>query len=147
MAIPDFQTIMLPLLQFASDQQEHSFRNAIETLAERYALTNDERRKMSPSGRARVFDNRVGWARTHLVKSCLLAATRRGFFRITQRGLNVLSQNPERIDMAFLRQYPEYLPFHKRKITTMRHLMRQNCPKCKRRKKFSKLLTNKFVRI
>lgn len=113
MAIPDFQTIMLPLLQFSGDQQEHSLRNAIEALADLFALTNEERRELLPSGRARTFDNRVGWARTHLAKAGLLTSTRRGYFRISERGLSVLSHNMDRVDMAFLRQYPEYLLFLK----------------------------------
>jgi len=113
MAIPDFQTIMLPLLQLAADQQEHSLRNTIEALAEQYALTKEERRELLPSGRARTFDNRVGWARTHLAKAGLLKSTRRGYFQITTRGLHILAQEPDRVDMALLRQYPEYLLFLK----------------------------------
>jgi restriction system protein len=113
MAVPDFQTIMLPLLQLAADQQEHSLRNTIEALAEQYALTKEERRELLPSGRARTFDNRVGWARTHLAKAGLLKSTRRGYFHITARGLHILAQQPGRVDMAFLRQYPEYLLFLK----------------------------------
>jgi restriction system protein len=113
MAVPDFQTIMRPLLQLAADQQEHSLRNAIEALAEQYALTKEERRELLPSGRARTFDNRVGWARTHLAKAGLLTSTRRGYFQITSRGLDVLAQEPDRVDMALLRQYPEYRLFLK----------------------------------
>ncbi|HID52551.1 MAG TPA: restriction endonuclease, partial [Anaerolineae bacterium] len=64
MAIPDFQTIMLPLMQFASDQQEHSLRETIDALTEHFDLTAEERRQLLPSGRQATFDNRVGWART-----------------------------------------------------------------------------------
>jgi restriction system protein len=102
---------MLPLLQFAGDQREHSLRQAIEALADQFNLTKEERREMLPSGRQATFDNRISWARTHLAKAGLLKSTRRGYFRITELGLNVLAQQPSRIDMAFLRQYPEYVAF------------------------------------
>jgi len=111
MAVPDFQTIMLPLLQFAGDQREHSLRETIEALADQFNLTKEDRREMLPSGRQATFDNRVGWARTHLSKAGLLKSTRRGYFRITELGLTVLAQRAERVDMNFLRQYPEYVEF------------------------------------
>ena len=111
MPIPDYQTIMLPLLRFASDGAEHSLRDAIETLADNFNLSNVERRALLPSGQQEVFSNRVGWARTYMKKAGLLCTTRRGFFQITQRGQNALLQNPERIDGRFLEQYPEFQEF------------------------------------
>ena len=66
MAIPDYQTVMLPLLRFAGDRQEHSLRETIDALAEEFALTDEERKALLPSGQQQVFDNRVGWARTYL---------------------------------------------------------------------------------
>lgn len=116
MAIPDFQTIMLPLMQFASDQQEHSLRETIDALAEHFDLTVEERKQLLPSGRQATFDNRVGWARTHLAKAGLLVSTRRGYYRITERGLDVLTQKPERINVAFLKQYAEFREFIKPSI-------------------------------
>lgn len=63
MAIPDFQKIMLPLLQYASDEQEHSLREAIEALADEFKLSDEERKELLPSGQQAIFDNRVGWAK------------------------------------------------------------------------------------
>ena len=72
MAIPDYQTIMLPLLRFAGDQQEHSLREAVDQLGERYfKLTEEERKELLPSGLQEVFKNRVGWARTYMKKAGL----------------------------------------------------------------------------
>lgn len=102
---------MLPLLKFAGDGNEHSFREAIESLASQFQLSPDDRREMIASGGARVFDNRVGWAQTHLKKAGLLYSTRRGHFQITQRGQEILSSNPTKINMAFLRKFPEYIGF------------------------------------
>ena len=109
MAIPDYQTIMLPLLNFASDNQEHRFRDAVEALADSFNLTDDERKELLPSGQQQLFNNRVGWSRMYLVKASLLEATRRGYFQITGTGQKALSQNPKKIDKNFLMQFPEFV--------------------------------------
>jgi restriction system protein len=111
MAIPDYQSIMLPLLQLAGDQKEHSLREAIDALADEFNLTDEERRELLPSGQQATFDNRVGWARTYLKKAGLLKSTRRGYFQVTERGLGVLDQNPPEINSAFLKQFPEFVEF------------------------------------
>jgi len=111
MGIPDYQTIMLPLLKFASDKDEHRFREAVENLSQEFNLSEDERRELLPSGIQPIFDNRVGWASTHLKKACLLVSNRRGYFQITERGLSVLSENPPKIDLKFLKQFPEINEF------------------------------------
>lgn len=109
MAIPDYQTIMLPLLIIVSDNEEHTKSEAVDKLAKLFKLTDEELEQLLPSGRQRVFDNRVGWARTYLKKAGLLEPTRRSFFKITNRGLNVLKQNPKIIDNNFLKQFPEFM--------------------------------------
>jgi len=68
MSIPDYQSIMLPLLEFAGDEREHTVREAIEALAARFGLTDQERKRLLPSGKQAIFDNRVSWARTYLKK-------------------------------------------------------------------------------
>ena len=92
MAIPDYQSIMLPLLRFAGDSKEHSFREAIEFLAEEFNLSEEDRKELLPSGTARLFDNRVGWASTYIRKASLIESRRRGYFNITERGKEVLLQ-------------------------------------------------------
>ena len=90
MPIPDYQSIMLPLSTFLADQQEHTLREAADALAGQFKLSEAERRELVPSGQQALFDNRVGWARTCLKKALLLEGTRRGYFRITRRGRDVL---------------------------------------------------------
>jgi restriction system protein len=102
---------MLPLLDFAADGKEHSLREAIDALANQYRLTPEERRELLPSGRQATFDNRVGWSRTYLNKAGILISTKRGHFQITPRGESVLAQRPTKINVAFLRQYPEFIEF------------------------------------
>lgn len=111
MAIPDYQTIMLPLLRMAADKKEHSLREAIDKLANRFNLTDDERRQLLQSGKQEVFDNRVGWARTYMKKAGLVEITRWGYFRITERGVDVLKQNPSSIDAKLLSKFKEFRDF------------------------------------
>ena len=111
MAIPDFQTIMFPVLTFIADQQEHTMRDTVNALADNFALSDTERTEMLPSGQQRTFDNRVNWAVSYMKHAGLLEYMRRGVFRITERGVQVLRQSPTRIDIKFLAQYPEFNEF------------------------------------
>jgi restriction system protein len=110
-AIPDYQSIMLPLMQMAANGHEYSLRDAIEKLAQHFMLNDQERQEMLPSGRQATFDNRVGWARTYLKKANLLKTTRRGYFQITPRGQSVLQKNPANINVKFLEQFAEFIEF------------------------------------
>lgn len=111
MPIPDYQTLMLPLLLYGQDGKEHSLREAIEHLAGKFHLSDDERKELLPSGRQEVLDNRVGWARTYLKKAGLVEMTRRGYFRITPQGKQVLSEKPDQINVKYLDQFPEFQDF------------------------------------
>ncbi len=114
MTIPDFQTIMLPLLKLLGDGKERSIHEIVEVLAKDFKLSAQELAEMLPSSTQTVFYNRVGWARTYLSKSGLLNG-RRKYYQISDRGKEALRKNPTRIDMAFLKQYPEFLEFRERK--------------------------------
>jgi restriction system protein len=109
MPIPDFQSLMRPLLQFAADGNAHSVRDGLDHLAAEFNLSNDERKELLPSGRQEVFTNRVAWAKTHLRMAGLIEAPLRGVFRITDRGRQILTERPERVDLRILRQQPGYL--------------------------------------
>lgn len=111
MAVPDFQSLMRPLLQLASDGAEHVLRDATEHLADAFALTPEDRSELLPSGRQRKLVNRMAWASIHLRRAGLLSSPGRGRFTITERGREMLVEHPERVDMKVLRQFPEYLDF------------------------------------
>lgn len=111
MSIPDYQAIMLPLLKIAGDGKEHSVRDAGDSIADFFCLSEEERKKLLPSGQQEVFRNRVGWSKTHLVKAGLLQSRRRGFFEITDRGRNVLAQNLTELDIKYLEQFEEFRAF------------------------------------
>jgi restriction system protein len=111
MPIPDYQSLMLPLLRFAGDQQEHSLRQALNTLSDQLNLTIQERRVLLPNSRQPIFYNRLEWARVFMFKAGLLAPTPQRHFRITRRGLEVLKTNPAKIDVKFLNQFKEFREF------------------------------------
>lgn len=114
MTIPTFQEIMLPLLQLTNDESNHSQEEVIEILAKRFNLTNEEITQLLNSGSPR-FKNRVVWATIYLKKALLLSPVDKGIFRITQRGKEAIIQNPPKIDMKFLSQYPEFIEFRMKK--------------------------------
>lgn len=111
MAIPDFQTLMRPLLDLAADGKVRSLQEARRALAEKFALTEGELKAMLPSGRQQVFANRVAWAKTYLGAAGLLESPRRGYFVISERGKSTLKNAPERITVRYLEQFSEFVQF------------------------------------
>lgn len=111
MSIPDFQSIMLPLLKILGDGKIYKYREILELLAKEFQVTEAERKEMLPSGQQEIFDNRVGWAKTYLKKAGLIESPQRATFIISERGKEILSQNLDRIDTKFLRKFPEFQEF------------------------------------
>jgi restriction system protein len=111
MVIPDYQTVMLPLLRFLKDGNEHNIGEVVDSLGREFDLSADERQQLLGSGQQTVIRNRAGWARTYLKKAGLISSTRRGHFCITERGQAVLASKPERIDVKYLEQFPEFVAF------------------------------------
>lgn len=110
MSVPDYQSLMLPVLRAAS-KSEVRIGDVVEILADELNLTSDDRLQLLPSGKQSLFANRVHWAKTYLNKAGLIEITRRGYFKITERGVSVLKSNPERIDNRFLGQFEEFHNF------------------------------------
>ena len=109
MAIPHYPTLMLPLLKKVADGQPHTFGELVRRLADEFALTEEERNQLKPSGRGLLFNNRVGWARTSLVKAGLLEPEGRGVVRITPRGQALLEEGQaELTDDMLAERFPEY---------------------------------------
>lgn len=116
MTVPDYQSMMLPLLRFAGAKgDETSTGEAVEALAKELGLTDEDLKEMLPSGIQSTFVNRVGWASTYMKKAGLLEATRRGYYRITSRGQELLKKKPPSINVKLLKLYPEFLEFQQLK--------------------------------
>ena len=106
--IPDFQTIMLPLLELLQDDKEHELQELILQISDKFELSEDERDERLPSGNQQIINNRVGWARTYLKKAQLLESPRRAIFKITDKGKKILASSPKLIDVKFLQNLPEF---------------------------------------
>jgi restriction system protein len=111
-AIPDFQTIFRPLLEAYASGDERPISEVRQELGRLFDLTEDELAERLPSGLARTFDNRGGWSVTYLYRSGLLARPQRSVYKITERGRQILAENPERVDLSVLVQFPEFEEFH-----------------------------------
>lgn len=112
--IPDFQTLMLPLLQQLADRKEHNIKNIVDALAVKFNLTEEEKNELIPSQRQPTIYNRVLWANTYLKKSGQISSPKRGVVRISKRGEDVLSQNVDKINISFLKRFPEFIEFQNR---------------------------------
>jgi restriction system protein len=118
MAVPDYQSLMLPLLRFAGEKKrETSSGEAVEALSRELNLTDEDLKEMLPSGISSTFVNRIGWASTYMKKAGLLEATRRGYYQITPRGQELLKTLPKSINIKLLKQYHEFLEFQQLKGT------------------------------
>jgi restriction system protein len=113
-AVPDFQSLMRPCLAAHEDRQPHTAGDLRDRLADQLGVTTEDRAVLLPSGTQPLFSNRLAWAITHLAQAGLLDRPARGVTQITTRGLEVLKEFPDRVDMRVLRQFPEYEEFRTR---------------------------------
>ena len=111
MAIPDYETLMLPLLSKLADGETRVLKDVMAELANSFELTPDERAQLLPSGGTLTFASRVGWAKTYLKKAGLVHQPKRGLVQITGQGQAALAQRPVKIDVKFLEQFAAFLEF------------------------------------
>lgn len=118
MSIPDFQSVMRPVLEAVRDGVAIPLSALRECIADVLQLTEDERKERLPSGHQTVINNRVGWSRTYLNKAGLLTIPSKGMVQITDRGRQALANGPARITVTWLKQFPEFADFHTAKPQT-----------------------------
>lgn len=118
MAVPDFQSWFLPLLKRLAGGKDHGMSELYQVLADDMSLSPDDRAQLLKSGAQLVYENRIGWARTYLKKAGLVEAPSRGVVRITERGKSILAKPPDKLNVKFLRQFPEFVEFHTYKPDT-----------------------------
>src|SRR5688572_999864 len=111
MAVPDFQSCMLPLLKFLADGKERTLHETVDAIAVRFGLTEEDRKALIPSGKQTLIANRVGWARTYIKKAGLLESVKRGRVKITQRGQELLAGKPSAVNVKLLERYQEFQEF------------------------------------
>jgi restriction system protein len=108
-AVPDFQTIMRPILEAVASGAE-PIGVVVERVSEKFSLSALDREELLPSGRQTKIANRVHWARLHMIRAGLLVSAGRGRVTVTERGRAALIQ-AERIDLRYLARFPEYQAF------------------------------------
>lgn len=112
MPIPDFQSVMRPVLESIQDGMPKQMSDVLEDVCEHFQLAEEEIAKRLPSGKQTIIKNRVGWSRTYMKKAGLLISPNRGEVQITERGREVLADCPGRIDVKYLKRFPEFVEFH-----------------------------------
>ena len=115
MAIPDFQTMMRPVLVAIDGDEPRSTAQIRDEIATTLNISNEDRLVMLPSGKQKLFTNRVAWAITHMAQAGLLTRPERGRYLLSKRGKKVLQEHPDRVDLQVLQQFPEYQDFRSRK--------------------------------
>jgi restriction system protein len=117
MPIPDYQSLMLPVLRFAEDRKEHSLAEFRQRIATESRLSDEDLAERLASDSQTVFANRIAWAVQYLKAAAALKSVRRGIYQITDRGLALLKEKPPEINVRTLRQFPEFLEFHDKGAT------------------------------
>src|ERR1700757_2392920 len=116
MGVPDFQSLMLPVLMATADG-EISASELRDRVAGSVKLSEEDLSEMLPSGRQTTFGNRTAWANVFLQRAGLIKKTGRGVYRATPTGLQVLAERPSKIDMKFLERFPSYVEWRQRSAT------------------------------
>jgi restriction system protein len=111
MPIPDYQSLMLPVLKFLSDRKEHPVAEARKQIATELKLSDEELSERLASDTTTVFMNRIGWAVQYLKAAAAIRSMRRGVYEITDRGASLLQSHPNEITAKALRQFPEFAEF------------------------------------
>lgn len=116
LAIPDYQTLMLPVLKLAAEG-DWRVPKAAEEIADRFNLTDEERDEILPSGRQRILHNRIHWAKLYMTRAGLIESPKRGLFRATPAGKELLAKSPPKIDNETLKAFPSFVEFQQSSAT------------------------------
>jgi restriction system protein len=116
MAVPDFQSLMLPVLKRFADGTEQMPADIRGAMAEEFKLTAADLAVLLPSGKQATFSNRVAWSLGYLKQAGLLESPTRAHYRLTERGRELLKTQPDRIDISFLERYPDFQAFRHRVV-------------------------------
>lgn len=104
MAVPKYNEFMIPILKLCSDKKEYSLKDVIEIMSNEFNLSEADKNEMLPSGTQTTLYNRIGWAKTYLIRANLIEKVNRGTFKITHRGLEFLKNETSTVDIILLKQ-------------------------------------------
>lgn len=103
--IPDFQSIMLPLLKSFKKGEIKSAKELRLNMVNHFNMTEEELKEKTPSGKQFTYSNRIAWAISFLKMAKLIKSPKQGSYQITDEGINVLKSPPEKITVSFLKQF------------------------------------------
>ena len=119
MAVPDYQTLMLPLLQHAAEKGGETHIGAlVDEIANEMKLTTEDMAALIPSGGQTLILNRLHWAKSYMQRAGVIESTRHGYFRVTPRGVELLSEGLARIDNSILSRFSEFVEWRRRSATS-----------------------------
>jgi restriction system protein len=111
--VPKYHELMRPSLAVLADRAEHHSRDIVAQVADALDLAPAQRTQKIPSGQRR-FDNRLLWALSYLKQALAVERPKRGVYRITDRGLTLLTRHPTTLTVADLRVFEEFRDFQAR---------------------------------
>lgn len=118
MAVPDYETLMLPVIKHLADGKPHKRPEVTRAMADEFQLSEDERKQLLPSGKVTVIGGRTGWAMTYLKQAGVLQTPTRGVYVLADRGRNLLTEAPDLVDAKYLERFPEFIEFRNRRHTS-----------------------------
>ena len=119
MAVPDYQTLMLPLLRHAAEKGGETHIGALaDEIANELKLTADDLAALIPSGGQTLLLNRLHWAKSYMQRAGIIESTRHGYFRVTQMGIELLKEKLNRVDNSVLSRFPEFVEWRKRSASS-----------------------------
>jgi len=109
--LPKYNELMLPVLRVLEEKGALGNHELRDTLIASLQIPEELLEQRLPSGTQRIFDGRLGWARTYLAKAGLISRPRRATVEITKEGKELLAENPTVIDLAILKRYGNFRDF------------------------------------
>ena len=106
--LPDFQSFMLPMLEYIGKNNEVTMKMLKEGMIIHFNISEDEQKQKTPNGKQLLYYNRIAWANSYLRMAGLTFSPQRKIYKITDLGLNVIKNPPEKITIAFLKQFESF---------------------------------------
>jgi len=145
--IPKYVEILLPLLKLLQNKKVHTNKECIYHLEKEFNLSEDDKKQTMSNGKTKLFDNRVGWAKTYLKQAGLVEYPKRGEVKITLEGLEILKSNPSKITLEDLEKYPQFIEFKNRSKSLQKDIQNGNVYESIETKTPEENLEDAFLRL
>ena len=112
MAIPETYDLVLPLLEIIKDKDEYKVSEIIDEVIDYIDLEEEDKEIRLPNNEP-LINSRISTANTYLKKAELIESNRFMYFNISEEGLNVLSDKPDKITEEDLMEYDGFREYKK----------------------------------